>query len=437
MKSLLPILPFIAALSLTGCAKKTDVALVENSPETQAARPETRMKGTVVRTEFAELVRTSVALSPSSAAGYHSIAAAGSRVEAERSALRPQLTAETSLNSDGETIPIVRLSQLIYDGGRSKNRVALQRQEAHRTWLDELSGLSARSFAAVEAIIDFDRNERLATLARQNLERTSSLVANMQERFDAGAGSLADLLAGQGWQSNAETELAQTRTNVAQARAVWIEFIGAPPQSVPNIPHAPRLVQAAPEEMVARSPRMRSQTAISKVRAQELAVAKQSTKPTLSAILETDLDQGYFDNTVQARLGVNVPIYRGGVAKANIASAHSALEESLANVEVLRRELERSLSQALEETRSVKVRLTSAHRAVDLNTEALDAARGEFEIGRGTFRQILDALRELNIAQSRLIELKAEALRAEYAILAVTGDILDAVGIVQPVDPTL
>jgi outer membrane protein TolC len=189
--------------------------------------------------------------------------------------------------------------------------------------------------------------------------------------------------------------------------------------------------------MVERSPRLRTQVAVSQVRQQEVVVAERATRPTLSAILETDFNEGSIDNGAQARLGVNVPIYQGGSARANVETARANLQQSEADAEELRRELQRSLSQALEETNSIQRRLATARRAVEINEQALDAARGQFDIGRSTIVQILDALRELNLAQVRVIQLEAQARRAEYAVLAVTGDILDALGVAQPTDPTL
>ncbi len=406
-------------------------------PATQPAAAQSNLKGSVARTQFAELVRRSVATSPTTAAGTANVLASQSRIEAERGAFRPQLNAETSLTSDGDTVPILRLSQIIYDGGKVSGRVGLRQIEARQTWLSELSELSAQSFEAIEAIIDLDRNRRLEDQARQNLERTEALVSDLQSRFDAGAGSVADLLAGQGRQSNAETELAQAETDVELATATWIEVFGSRPSAIPTIPPAPVLAGTTSQSMVERSPRLRTQVAVSQVRQQEVVVAQRATRPTLSAILETDFNEGSIDNGAQARLGVNVPIYQGGSARANVETARANLQQSEADAEELRRELQRSLSQALEETNSIQRRLATARRAVEINEQALDAARGQFDIGRSTIVQILDALRELNLAQVRVIQLEAQARRAEYAVLAVTGDILDALGVAQPTDPTL
>ncbi len=425
---------------LAGCSKDlqgTQSFGPAAEPVAQPVAARSNLNGSVARTEFAELVRRSVATSPTTAAGTANVLALQSRIEVERGALRPQLNAETSLTSDGDTVPILRLSQIIYDGGKVSSRVGLRQIEARQTWLSELSELSAQSFEAIEAIIDLDRNRRLEDQARQNLERTEALVSDLQSRFDAGAGSVADLLAGQGRQSNAETELAQAETEVELATAIWIEVFGSRPSAIPTIPPAPVLAGTTSQAMVERSPRLRTQVAVSEVRQQEVVVAERATRPTLSAILETDFNEGSIDNGAQARLGVNVPIYQGGSARANVETARANLQQSEADAEELRRELQRSLSQALEETNSIQRRLATARRAVEINEQALDAARGQFDIGRSTIVQILDALRELNLAQVRVIQLEAQARRAEYAVLAVTGDILDALGVAQPTDPTL
>ncbi len=430
----------IATIILAGCSQDLQGTKSFDPGATPAPAPLSggnNLKGKVARTEFAELVRRSVATSPTTAAGAASVLASKSRIDAEQGAFLPQIEAETSLTSDGDTVPILRLSQIIYDGGKVSGRVGLRQIEARQTWLNELSELSALSFEAIETIIDLDRNRRLEEQAQQNLDRTDVLVSDLQSRFDAGAGSVADLLAGQGRKSNAETELAQAQTDVELATATWVEVFGTRPDIIPTIPPAPILAAATSQQMVARSPRLRTQVAFSQVRAQEVVVAERATRPTLSAILETDFDQGSIDDGVQARLGVTVPIYQGGSARANVETARANLQQSRADEEELRRELQRNLSQALEETNSIQRRLATARRAVEINEQALDAARGQFDIGRSTLVQILDALRELNLAQVRVIQLEAQARRAEYAVLAVTGDILDALGVAQPTDPTL
>ncbi len=425
---------------LAGCSDTLPKGQVTRTPTTILVhKPDIvgNLASTVEQTEFARLVRKSVATAPSTAAGTASLAASQSRIVAEKGAFLPQLNAETSLTSYGDTIPILRLSQIIYDGGKITARVGLRRVEAEQAWLAEVSEFSALSFRSVETVIDLDRNRRLEVQASQNLQRTAALVADLEARLNAGAGSVADLLTGQARQSNAETELAQAQTEVALAIANWVEIFNAPPGKTPEIPRAPSLAQRQSSALVEKSPRLRTQIAASELRAQEVLIAERATRPTLSAILETDFDQGSIQDGVQARLGVDIPIYQGGSARANIETARANLRQSQAEEDALRRELQRNLTRAFEETNSIQQRLTTARRAVTISEDALRAAKSQFEIGRSTLLQILDTLRELNTAQVRVIQLEAQAHRAEYAILAVTGDILQALGVELPKEPSL
>lgn len=399
-------------------------------PIISRSAPSNRMKGSIIKTKFAGLIRRGVANAPSTAAAGAVIAAAGSRVNSARSALQPQLSAEGSINTDGDVVPVLRLNQIIYDGGRSKKQIELRQTQVDQVYQSEVASLSARAFEAVEAVINLDRDNRLLAQARRNVGRMQGLVGDQEDRFEAGAGSVADVLTGKGRLSNARAELDQSALDVTYAQAVWVEVFGTSVATVLSIPSSPSLKSTKASEILIRSPRLREAEFATHVRRQELGLAKTSGRPILSAILETDFDSGS-----QARLGVSVPIYKGGLLKSDIATATSRLAESEGRASVLRRQLSRALTQANAETSSNVARVARARQAVALNEQSVDAAQGQFQLGKGSLLQTLEALRELNEAQVRLIKQNAEAKRAEYAILAVTGDILDALGIIAPARP--
>ncbi len=414
-------------------ARKGPEAVSLASATTASAVKPTRsvlITKSVENTDFARLIRKGVANAPSTAAASSVLAAAGSRVDSAKSAYQPQLSAEGAINSDGDAAPILRLSQIIYDGGRTKKRVALRRTEAEQIYESEVASLSARAFEAVEAIINLDRDQRLQLQAQRNVSSVGSVLADLQDRFDAGAGSVADVLTGKGRLSNAQAVYDQATLDVSYAAAAWVEVFGAQPGAVPGIPAAPTLKTTHNETVLARSPRMREAEFQTAVRQQEYELAKVAGRPVLSGIVETDFNRG-----VQARVGVSLPIYQGGLLKSDIATAASQLAETEERALVLRRQLERALTQARAETSSNAARVARAREAVRLNEQAVDAAQGQFRLGKGSLLQTLDALRELNDARVRLIRQDAEAKRAEYAILAVTGDILDALGILAPAKP--
>ncbi|WP_438991436.1 TolC family protein [Lentibacter sp.] len=437
----------ICLLALAGCEAgqtgggEPPALSSETQPDASAARHKNaaaaraRTDGSLAQTRFAALIQQGVTTGPLSKAAGSVILDASAQIEIEKSALRPQISAEGSLTSGGTSVPVLRLNQIIYDGGRTEARVALRQTEAKRVYQSEVASLSARTFQAVETVIDFERDKDLLSQAKQNAAQIEGLVGLIEERFEAGAGSIADVLSAKGRLSNAQSDVAQASTNLASSKAVWVEVFGAPPKQSLRIPPAPQLRQTDEGFALENSPRLRELALVLETREQELDLSARARVPTVSAILETDFNQGSFSNGVQARLGVNFPIYRGGLEDASAASAKARRDQALAAFDSLKRELTRSLSQAKAETGSIQARLSATQRAVALNEQALVTSKGQFELGKGNFTQIVEAVRELDVAQERYIRQKSEARRAEYAILAVTGDILDALGIIAPLRP--
>ena len=430
--SMMLLLQGCETVSTSTAGKAPDaMALSATTPASAVTPPRSILiTKSVENTDFARLIRKGVANAPSTAAASSVLAAAGSKVDAAKSAYQPQLSAEGTINSDGDASPVLRLSQIIYDGGRTKKQVALRRTEAEQIYESEVASLSARAFEAVEAIINLDRDQRLQMQAQRNVSSVGSVLADLQDRFDAGAGSVADVLTGKGRLSNAQAAYDQASLDVNYAAAAWVEVFGSQPGTVPGIPAAPALNSTNNDIVLARSPRTREAEFQTAVRQQEYELAQMAGRPVLSGIVETD-----FSDSVQARLGVSVPIYKGGLLKSEVATAAARLAETEERSLVLRRQLERALTQARAETSSNAARVARAREAVRLNEQAVDAAQGQFRLGKGSLLQTLDALRELNDARVRLIRQDAEAKRAEYAILAVTGDILDALGILAPARP--
>ena len=196
-----------AGLALQGCEQTAATAtpIGETAPAiaavvqpVQPAASANRISGSVANTPFAKLIRKGVANAPSTAASSSVLAAAGSRITAERSAYQPQLSAEGAINSDGDAVPILRLSQIIYDGGRTKKRVSLRKTQADQIYESEVASLSARAFEAVEVLINLDRDRRLQAQAQRNVALVGSLVDDLDDRFSAGAGSVADVLTASG-----------------------------------------------------------------------------------------------------------------------------------------------------------------------------------------------------------------------------------------------
>ena len=342
-----------------------------------------------------------------------------------------------SANSGGDVVPIGRITQLLYDGGASRQQIEIAKLGAEEAYESQLAEMATQTYAGVDAVIALTQARARVDQARRNVAAVEDIVADLQRRFDVGAGSSADLLAGEGRVAQASSLQLEAAADLREAEALWVDLFGTPaPARLPAVPTAPRLRNTNVEAALAGSPRLRAQVNEVAARERSVELARAQGRPRVSAILESDFGRGSFDDDVQARVGVDVPVYQGGQLQASVAGAEAELAQARAAQEGLRRDLRRALTSALAEVSDTAQRLAAAQKAVRVNREALDAARGQFQLGSGSLLAILDAQRAINETQVSLIDLRADTARAEYAILAITGDILTAVGVLLPVSPT-
>ncbi|WP_186827108.1 TolC family protein [Shimia ponticola] len=418
----------VAATS-TSVAPITEVASVTATPN--------RLTGTISATPFAAVVRDGTARAPTTLAQAAALTAARVQVGARQAAWQPQVSLGVSANSGGDVVPVGRITQLLYDGGASREQIAIAKLGADQAYESQLAEMATQTYAGVDAIIALTQARARVDQARRNVAAVQDIVSDLQRRFDVGAGSSADLLAGEGRVAQATSAQLEAAADLREAEALWTDLFGLPaPARLPSVPKAPRLRNTNVDAALAGSPRLRAQ--VNQVAAQERSVelARAQGRPRVSAILESDFGVGNFEDDVQARVGVDVPVYQGGQLQASVAGAEADLAQSRAAQEGLRRDLRRALTSALAEVSDTASRLAAAQKAVRVNRDALEAARGQFQLGSGSLIAILDAQRSINETQVSLIDLRADTARAEYAILAITGDILTAVGVVLPVAPS-
>jgi adhesin transport system outer membrane protein len=90
----------------------------------------------------------------------------------------------------------------------------------------------------------------------------------------------------------------------------------------------------------------------------------------------------------------------------------------------LARDIARSLDFLRSDRTSGKQLLSAAQRSERTNRANVRAAEEEFSIGRRDLLQVLDAQRDLVVAQRSVIEAERSLLLTGYDALALTGDII-------------
>lgn len=105
------------------------------------------------------------------------------------------------------------------------------------------------------------------------------------------------------------------------------------------------------------------------------------------------------------------------------------------DLDATRRELESRLRILTAELRAVADRLAATRAAREANSANLEVARDQFQAGRRSLIELLDAEREALASERQQILAEHDRAVLGYAVLAAIGDILDVFGVTLPATP--
>ena len=124
-------------------------------------------------------------------------------------------------------------------------------------------------------------------------------------------------------------------------------------------------------------------------------------------------------------LGINAEIPLGNAQrKSSLAQSILTRLQTLATREAREQSIKREVYDAIDQLNSTWNRIIAARQAVELNARVLEAEQRQFEVGRSTTTDVLDA--DVNLANARLSEIQAvvEYQVAQIDLAFATGTLL-------------
>lgn len=384
------------------------------------------------------MTRSAVLDHPAARAGAARVDAAIAGVDAARAGALPQLAVGANLGAnllDGGTssaAPVLQITQLLFDAGATRNRIRAAEASAIREVITRENDAAALALTAAEVWANLRYRRALLAIASDNLAAHDSYLAQLETRQAAGAGTEADVFAARSRAADAATRQITAQAELDRAEARFAEIYGAPAGDLPDLPPAPDLPASTNADVLDASPRLRSLDA-------ELAAARASADaaratrfPALGVQVDGAYDLASDQGNLAAALRPRLDIGAGSQRAAVIARAMARVAELQAERDDIARQILRSLAFLRADQRSGRARLDAARNAVAANEVALDAIAQQFTIGRRSIGQVLDARRDLFAAAEALALAQRDAALSGYAALALTGDILDVLGILLP-----
>lgn len=409
----------LAAALLSACATSPDLTELETAVVHREARLPASLAGGV----FGRTVSQAVMSSPTLGRGEAALREAEANLLAEGGDFLPQITVglRPQETSGFSVASLGTISQLIYDGGASEARETAARARVIGGVSGRLDAGSRAALSAVEAWAGVATARALLQVSESSLISLEATTAQIEERSAAGLGSGVDALTARSRLANERAAVVAARAEVTRVEAIFIEVFGhAPSPSLALPPQAPRV----PEAGVEGSPMLRSVEAEVLAAKADYSAALAGRVPSLSVTVSAVAGAAAVAGLASERL---LAPARG--LNARVAAAEVRIQARQVDLDATRREIESRLRILSAEQGAVIDRLAAAQVATEANRANLAMARDQFEAGRRSLIELLDAEREALASERQRILAQHDRSVLGYATLSVTGDILDVFGV--------
>jgi adhesin transport system outer membrane protein len=355
-----------------------------------------------------------------------------------RSSRPPDGDAHTTLT---RTEAELKLSQMLWDGNEVRSEVERQKARVNSASYRVEEAAEFVALNAIEAHLNAMRNQEIVRLNEANVEAHRRIRDQVEELERGGGGDIADVQQTLARISQAEASLATGIGELADSQATYLQVVGAAPQSLsmepPPLTEIPASADLAAEAASVRSPTVQIAASDVDVSAAELRGTRANFYPRLDAELAStagnDLD-GQKGSAVDASalLVLRYNLYRGGADIAREREAFHRVNESRAGLERARRRAEEEARFSFNALTTARARTLALRDKAEAQRRTRDAYAQQFEIGQRDLLDVLDAENELFLARVSLVTAEYTERFAVYRLLAVAGDLLDAMNVGGP-----
>ena len=356
----------------------------------------------------------------------------------------PNVTTERSIyqtqrNQSDSTLTALSLRQNLWTGGRIDATVnaAQRRTEVAQTAIAEAqTNVAMRTLDAwVNLLTSFSRQQA----ASANLERLQSLAEMMGRRVERDISPGVDVVLMRSRLTQAQSELLSYRVSRENATLRLIQWVGVTNgvQNLTNADLALTLTESAerlPETTASniqlyleKQPPLRRNEGEIAVAQEELQQKKAEIWPSVYLRVERQFNDpgaaSFFGKTAETKLflGLQYTPGAGLAVRSNIQVADSRVAALQQERDSIRRELQDRVNSDWRDHLANGERLEYAIAAVRSANEVLESYTRLFVVGRRGWLDVLNAARELSLAEQSLGDLQAQQVVGIYRLRMYQG----------------
>lgn len=349
----------------------------------------------------------------------------------------------------------VQINQTLFDGFQTRNNVRSAEASVYAAQENLRNTEQNILFNAASAYMDVIRDRRIAALTEQNLAFLSEQVRAARSRLEVGEGTRTDVAQAEASAAQAEANLAAARAQAQASAATYRQIVGTEPGNLEGASPLGKLLPRSLEQGQAialeQHPAIQATEFLVDASAYQVKSAEGALLPQVSASAGLQrsftntitsspqvTSPGAFpglpgvttggrdeesDTTDTASIGVtlNVPIYQGGRASAQVRQAKERLGQARIEVDVARDQVRQALTTAWTQY-FASIEAVQANREVVAAAQlALSGVIEERNVGQRTTLDVLEAQADVITAQINLASAQRDVVVASYAIASATG----------------
>lgn len=365
-------------------------------------------------------------------------------VRAAKSSYRPQFGIETDLGysrgnnnsaSGVALLPEAKISQLVYDGGRTPAEIRRRKLRVDQLGVQEQKALADVSRQLAAAWIDYARAAELIDLGTQQVAALQTLDRLVVEIASFDRGRASDVVMVESRLEQAQTALQTREISMAEARARIREVSALPVEPEGNVPDIGAALPETPESgeaMAAGSPAVRSADIEVAESAETVRGTKNWWMPQL-AVEGARTSERTFDgdtrlfNGSALRLRATALPFDSGGGMARHEGAKAQLQSAQASADFTRTALAAQVRRLWTFQSQRQARLPSLIGLIARADDARNIVFEQFRLGRRTILDLLGYELERFNVRAQLVNERFDIAQTQYQMMGVLGRIYPAV----------
>ena len=358
----------------------------------------------------------------------------------------PTITAQTQVErthqrplglfqSDGTTQQsTLTISQPLYTSGRIRGQVAAA-SAAMKGGREELRQTEQQVIQnVVQVYAGVLRDEARLEIGRQNVAILEGQLRQNATRQRYGDVTLTDVNQSDARLAAAQIQLAQLEATLAVTRAQYLQVVGHNPgklEPLPQLAALPPTIDSAFDLAEQNNPSLRVAQYVEAQSSASAAATRGQRGPTISLTGE-----GIYSNSGLFHIGgqqaqretiagftITQPIFNSGLTASRIREADARNRADQAGIDIARRQVMESVTNAWVTLSSARVAVTTGQRQVDSAQAAFAGTSCEELNGLRSTIETLNAEEELQAAELQLLQSRYNVYVSHAALLAAVGEL--------------